>query len=126
MNKDKVTEIEEPCTATPRNQSALIEPLGCSHEWERRDKQPWCLPFYICKKCEMELSVDQYNCVQQAFKAGADSVNALPHRVMFDEGFARGHEAAKQTALQIVEEYRCDACEDAFDNIITDISRMEP
>ena len=126
MQNKSVNGTEESRKTTACNQSELIEPLGCSHEWERRDKQPWCLPFYICKKCEMELSVDQYNCVQQAFKAGADSVNALPHRVMFDEGFARGHEAAKQTALQIVEEYRCDACEDAFDNIITDISRMDP
>lgn len=74
----------------------------------------------------MELSVDQYNCVRQAYQSGVNAANTLPHRVMFDAGVAKGYEAAQRNAIEIAQEYRCDACSDAFDNIITDISRMKP
>ncbi len=121
----RIKEIESD-EQPPCNQSELIEPLGCSHIWERRDKQPWCLPYYISTQCEMELSVDQFNAVQQAYQSGVNAANTLPHRVMFDTGFAKGYEAARCSAIEIAQEYRCDACADAFDNIVTDISRMKP
>ena len=44
--------------------------MSCQHVWERRDKQPWCLPYYICTECEMELSASQYEAIQQAHRQG--------------------------------------------------------
>lgn len=70
--QERGTDMENVTNKDEVSKSEFIERLGCSHIWERRDKQPWCLPFYICTKCEMELSVDQYNCVQQAYLAGWD------------------------------------------------------
>ena len=62
--------------------------MSCQHVWERRDKQPWCLPYYICKECEMGLSTSQYDAVQQAHRAGWEQAKREAVGITDKIGFA--------------------------------------
>ena len=78
--------------------------MSCQHVWERRDKQTWCSSYYICTECEMELSTDQYEALQQAHRAGWEQAKREAERM------------ARQKAGHVG--FPIDCCQEDYENYL--------
>jgi hypothetical protein len=49
----------------------------CRHKWQHQTR-PWCLSFWMCSECEMELTDNQYGALEQSRQQGrAEALNAV-------------------------------------------------
>jgi hypothetical protein len=41
----------------------------CQHKWQHQSR-PWAISFWMCSECEMELTDNQYEALEQAKQEG--------------------------------------------------------